>query len=357
MQVVSVRERPELAEQAIAFFQEHWATGESRRVYDNCIRHAIMAEGFLPQWYLLTDGGTVAGGAGLIPNDFISRADLCPWFCALYVEPAYRGHGCSALLLDRAQRDAAAAGYGFLYLCTDLNGFYERMGGEYIGVGYHPWGERSRIYRVETARRVHTEPTSLPAPIRYDGLTPENFGPCSLDGFIRHQEVRECWRRIGGDWALVPVAFTEEWSRAQLRENADALLRAVEAGAYACGAFCGQTLVGYLLLLPERFGSRGQYMELKELYVSEPFRGRGIGRELFGRGAAYARTAGASKLYISAHSSRESQAAYRRWGCVEAAEPDRERAAREPCDVQMEYPLGGAPAEVRVIEDLGGGAS
>ena len=141
------------------------------------------------------------------------------------------------------------------------------------------------------------------------------------------------------------------------RENADALLRAVEAGAYACGAFCGQTLVGYLLLLPERFGSRGQYMELKELYVSEPFRGRGIGRELFGRGAAYARTAGASKLYISAHSSRESQAAYRRWGCVEAAEPDRERAAREPCDVQMEYPLGGTPAEVRVIEDIGGGAS
>ena len=119
----------------------------------------------------------------------------------------------------------------------------------------------------------------------------------------------------------------------------EALLRALLSGGYACGAFCGQTLVGYLLVLPERFGSRGQYIELKEFYVSEPYRGRGIGRELFARGVAYARAAGAQKLYISAHSSRESQAAYRRLGCVPTPEPDPARAAREPCDVQMEYLL------------------
>lgn len=180
---------------------------------------------------------------------------------------------------------------------------------------------------------------SASAPVRYAVLTPENFGPRSLDGFIRHQEVRECWRRVEGDWALLPVAFTEEWDAGELRAQAEALLRALLSGGYACGAFCGQTLVGYLLVLPERFGSRGQYIELKEFYVSEPYRGRGIGRELFARGVAYARAAGAQKLYISAHSSRESQAAYRRLGCVPTPEPDPARAAREPCDVQMEYLL------------------
>lgn len=39
------------------------------------------------------------------------------------------------------------------------------------------------------------------------------------------------------------------------------------------------------------------------------------------------------------HSSKESQAAYRALGCVHAGEIDPARAAKEPCDVQMEYDL------------------
>ena len=44
-------------------------------------------------------------------------------------------------------------------------------------------------------------------------------------------------------------------------------------------------------------------------------------------------------LYISAHSSKESQAAYRALGCSFAEEINEELAAVEPFDVQMEYRL------------------
>ena len=44
-------------------------------------------------------------------------------------------------------------------------------------------------------------------------------------------------------------------------------------------------------------------------------------------------------LYISAHSSMESQAAYRALGCVHAQEINAALAQVEPCDVQMEYLL------------------
>ena len=52
-----------------------------------------------------------------------------------------------------------------------------------------------------------------------------------------------------------------------------------------------------------------------------------------------ARQLGADKLYISAHSSKESQAAYRALGCAPAEEVNEKLAAVEPFDVQMEYKL------------------
>ena len=63
------------------------------------------------------------------------------------------------------------------------------------------------------------------------------------------------------------------------------------------------------------------------------------GKRLFELGCDSARGLKAEKLYISAHSSKESQAAYKALGCVHAEEINRKLAEEEPCDVQMEYVL------------------
>lgn len=167
-------------------------------------------------------------------------------------------------------------------------------------------------------------------------LNHDNLRADSLDGFIRHQEVHECWRCVDGAWQLLPIAFTEDWDLPRLREEAADLMRTIAAGSPVSGAFDGDALVGFALL-GENLGSRGQYIELVSYHVSAPYRGQGIGRRLFQAVCGAARALGAEKLYISAHSSRESQAAYRALGCVHAAEVDAVRAEREPCDVQMEY--------------------
>ena len=145
LKVISVRESPQYKKEAILYFQKSWPS-VLPVIYENCISHSIHAKNTLPQWYLLQLSDNLIGCAGLITNDFISRGDLYPWLCALYIDEAYRGNDYGVLLVEKAKQDTKKFGFHHLYLCTGLIGYYEKMGFDYIGQGYHPWGEESRIY-------------------------------------------------------------------------------------------------------------------------------------------------------------------------------------------------------------------
>ncbi len=148
MKVISIKKSPEYKDRAIKYFQSKWATQYSMKVYADCITNCIATTSPLPQWYLFLDGNKIIGGAGLITNDFISRMDLYPWVCALYIEEEYRGKGYGSILLEQAKIDAKTGKFSCLYLCTDHIGYYEKYGFKYIGTGYHPWGDSSRIYSL-----------------------------------------------------------------------------------------------------------------------------------------------------------------------------------------------------------------
>jgi hypothetical protein len=87
MKVISVREKPEYMRRAVEYFQKHWANENTMALYDDCITHCVDAAAPLPQWYLLVDeNDAIIGCAGLITNDFISRMDLYPWICAIFID-------------------------------------------------------------------------------------------------------------------------------------------------------------------------------------------------------------------------------------------------------------------------------
>ena len=60
--------------------------------------------------------------------------------------------------------------------------------------------------------------------IHYQRLKADNFTGHSLDDFVRHQTVTECWRKIDNDWKLVPNVYEENWSQTQCREIASGSL-------------------------------------------------------------------------------------------------------------------------------------
>jgi len=149
MRIISLRENPEYKDIAIQYFQKKWANEKTKIIYEDCISNSITTNSPLPHWYLLLgDSGEIIGCAGLITNDFISRMDLYPWVCAVYIEKQHRGNAYGSMLLDKAKEDTKNAGFTHLYLCTGHIGYYEKYGFNYIGQGYHPWGESSRIYEA-----------------------------------------------------------------------------------------------------------------------------------------------------------------------------------------------------------------
>ena len=150
MEIISIRENPSYKDIAINYFQQKWKSVWPV-IYEDSINHSINATNDLPQWYLLKEGSEIIGCAGLITNDFISRMDLYPWVCAIFIEEKHRGNAYGSLLIDRAKIDAKKAGFDYLYLCTSHIGYYEKYNFKYIGQGYHPWGEDSRIYELEIA--------------------------------------------------------------------------------------------------------------------------------------------------------------------------------------------------------------
>ena len=127
---VTLRESPGLKETAAKWFHKCWGVPEE--AYLECMSDYL---GGVTEygWYLCLSGEDIAGGLGVIENDFHDRRDLAPNVCAVYTEEAHRGKGIAGRLLDMAVGDMRSKGISPVYLLTDdeLLGFYERYGWEY----------------------------------------------------------------------------------------------------------------------------------------------------------------------------------------------------------------------------------
>ena len=194
-------------------------------------------------------------------------------------------------------------------------------------------------YYMKNGCEVNDLAVYMRSKYQYERLDNHNFTGRSLDDFVRHQTVAECWRKINNDWRLVPNVFEENWPQAQRREIAEEVAHHINLDQTGFGAFDGERIIGFATVSLRLFGAAARYAQLVCLHVSEEYRRQGIGRKLFSLACEEARQLGADKLYISAHSSKESQAAYRALGCTPAEEINEELAAAEPYDVQMEYRL------------------
>lgn len=173
----------------------------------------------------------------------------------------------------------------------------------------------------------------------YKKLKEEEINEELFSKFDRYQEVKRCWRKDGDKWRLEDVPFIEQWGKEEYRFLVKCLKNTIRTNGVVVGAFDNGILVGFVSIESKFFGSHKEYLQLSSIHVSYERRGRSIGKELFIISIQEAKLLGAKKLYISAHSSEESQAFYKVMGCVEAEEYNKEIASQEPCDCQLEFVL------------------
>lgn len=172
--------------------------------------------------------------------------------------------------------------------------------------------------------------------IIYRALAFEELTPALFADFCRRQIVTKCWRRVNGEWVIRDDPFIDDWSAEEYELLCGCLRNTISKGGFVYGAFSDGVLKGFVSVENGIFGGEHRYMDLSSIHVSEELRGRGIGSALFLAAKAWAGEHGAKKLYISAHSAVESQAFYKKLGCVEAMLYNKEHAEKEPFDCQLE---------------------
>lgn len=137
-------DRPELLEGAARWFHEKWDV--PLEAYRESMRACVARRDCVPQWYLALAGDQIAGGLGVIENDFHKRPDLAPNICAVYVEQACRRQGMARALMECACEDLRRMGRRDVYLITTHTVFYERCGWEFYGMIEENDGNLIRMY-------------------------------------------------------------------------------------------------------------------------------------------------------------------------------------------------------------------
>lgn len=181
--------------------------------------------------------------------------------------------------------------------------------------------------------------------IHYRRLTEHELTPQLFARFNRYQEVTQCWRKENETWTLKNIAFTEHWDSKEINYLAECLQNTLRSGGVVLGAFKEKNIAGFASLENNFFGTKFRYLQLSSLHVTYEMRGSGIGKELFHEICAEAKKRNAEKLYISAHSSKETQAFYKAIGCNEAKEYNQQLMEKEPCDCQLEFNLANIKCE------------
>lgn len=174
VQIVSLREYPEWADECRILLSEHFNAFVSQHPEE-----VLVSGELFPQGYVLLKDNRVIGWTGLHQKEVVTgkvygwegaRAlganvhegevlsdDLSPWITPLLVHPDERGNRYGKLLLEHARKDAGRLGFKVVYLTTGEIGYYEKYGFREVGLTTFIWGRPTKVYEhdaIVTEERV-----------------------------------------------------------------------------------------------------------------------------------------------------------------------------------------------------------
>jgi len=196
------------------------------------------------------------------------------------------------------------------------------------------------LYEIRTAGLAITEEwtregTVFMRPILYRQLGITEAG--RIREIDASQFIGRAWRDVDGVKQLVEINYQDPDFPNGYENHFVALQETITGGGSALGAFDGDKLVGFCTVNTDIFGTLRRYALLDQIFVSLPYRAKGIGRQLFMRSVTEAKQFGADAYYICAGSSEETLVFYQAIGCAEADEINTKLYESDTRDIQLQY--------------------
>lgn len=170
-------------------------------------------------------------------------------------------------------------------------------------------------------------------------LSISDIQPNMLNYFNRYQEVKQCWRKKGNNWALEDISEIRDWDEEDKKLEINVFLQCIKQGGMIIGVFDEFKLIGFAKIDGKLLGSLNQYINLSYLFISNEYRHKGLGSRLFMIACNKAISLNAKKLYISAYSAKDTIAFYKKMGCKDAQEIIQEFIDNPNDDLRLEYEL------------------
>ena len=145
MEVTYLARRPELTDQVVRMLTAAFGGPAAEPFFRELLAHTMETEG-IPATIIAVEGDTAVGTVGVWRSDMLCRQDLTPWIGCLTVDAAWRGRHIGSELQAFARDHCRRCGQTHLYLYTQLVGYYEKTGWEYMGQFHNLDGSEHRVF-------------------------------------------------------------------------------------------------------------------------------------------------------------------------------------------------------------------
>ncbi|CAH1203633.1 hypothetical protein PAECIP111893_02018 [Paenibacillus plantiphilus] len=146
VEIVNLADRMEFLDLVSQWLWQEWASDKPIAYIRYATIHNAQSNR-IPMTFVALAGEEPVGTVSLWMNDLKCRQDLYPWMASLYVIEDKRNLGIGRKLQAHAVEEVKKLGYTELYLFTDHNGYYERLGWTYKELAPTVNGEYTKIYR------------------------------------------------------------------------------------------------------------------------------------------------------------------------------------------------------------------
>ena len=136
VEVYNLLNKLEFLEEVAILEYEEWADNKEKDKENRIVKKIEKIKSNLKNddfcKLILLSNDRLIGFISIFPNDCDECINLTPWYATMYVKKEYRGNGYSKILNNAILEESRRRNYKEIFLKTDLNNYYEKLGAKFI---------------------------------------------------------------------------------------------------------------------------------------------------------------------------------------------------------------------------------